>query len=99
MKGAKVAVKVWKCRKLYSENVQGQGATIVAVGEWAPSVGTYALYNEDGLDFADMKAYMDEHKNLVGYPKAKQISLDEFWGIRCRYTYTCSFRKCCKQLK
>ena len=82
MKGAKVAVQGFGNVGSYTvKNVQGQGATIVAVGEWAPSVGTYALYNEDGLDFADMKAYMDEHKNLVGYPKAKQISLDEFWGL------------------
>ncbi|HSH36284.1 Glu/Leu/Phe/Val dehydrogenase, partial [Schnuerera sp.] len=82
MKGAKVAIQGFGNVGSYTvKNVQGQGATIVAVGEWAPSVGTYALYNEDGLDFADMKAYMDEHKNLVGYPKAKQISLDEFWKL------------------
>lgn len=82
MKGAKVAIQGFGNVGSYTvKNVQGQGATIVAVGEWAPSVGTYALYNKDGLDFADMKAYMDEHRNLVGYPKAKQISLDEFWEL------------------
>jgi glutamate dehydrogenase len=82
MKGAKVAIQGFGNVGSYTvKNVQKQGAKIVAIGEWAPSVGTYALYNEDGLDFADMKAYMDEHKNLVGYPKAKQITLDEFWGL------------------
>ncbi len=63
------------------KNVQRQGATIVAIGEWAPEVGTYAIYNENGLDFDDMKAYMDENKNLVNYPKAEMISLDDFWKL------------------
>ncbi len=63
------------------KNVQRQGAKIVALAEWAPSVGTYALYNEDGLDFNDMLAYFNEHRNLVDYPKAKMISLDEFWKL------------------
>jgi glutamate dehydrogenase len=82
MKGAKVAIQGFGNVGSYTvKNVQKQGAKIIAIGEWAPSVGTYALYNEDGLDFADMKAYMDEHKNLVGYPKAKQITLDEFWEL------------------
>jgi glutamate dehydrogenase len=82
MKGAKVAIQGFGNVGSYTvKNVQRQGAKIVAIGEWAPSVGTYAIYNEDGLDFADMKAYMDEHKNLVGYPKAKQITLDEFWKL------------------
>ena len=82
IKGAKVAIQGFGNVGSYTvKNVQKQGATIVALGEWAPSVGTYALYNEEGLDFADMKAYMDEHKNLVDYPKAKRITLDEFWEL------------------
>jgi glutamate dehydrogenase len=82
MKGAKVAIQGFGNVGSYTvKNVQRQGAKIVAIGEWTPSIGTYALYNEEGLDFEDMKAYMDEHKNLVGYPKAKQISLDEFWEL------------------
>lgn len=63
------------------KNVQRQGAKIVAVGEWAPKVGTYAIYNEDGLDFDEMLAYFNEHRNLVDYPKAKMISIDEFWQL------------------
>lgn len=82
IEGAKVAVQGFGNVGSYTvKNVQRQGAKIVAIGEWTPSIGTYALYNEDGLDFEDLKAYMDEHKNLVGYPKAKQISLDEFWKL------------------
>lgn len=63
------------------KNVERQGANIVAIAEWAPSVGTYAIYNENGLDFQDMAEYMDQNKNLVDYPKAKKISLDEFWEL------------------
>lgn len=63
------------------KNVERQGAKIVSIAEWAPSVGTYAIYNEDGLDFNDMAAHIDEHKNLVEYPKGKKISLEEFWAL------------------
>lgn len=63
------------------KNVERQGAKIVAIAEWAPSVGTYAIYNENGLDFQDMANYMDQNKNLVDYPKAKKISLEEFWEL------------------
>jgi len=82
MKGAKVAVQGFGNVGRYTvKNVIRQGAKVVAVGEWAPSVGTYAIYNEDGLDFDDMLAYMNEHRNLVNYPKAKMISLDDFWTL------------------
>ena len=63
------------------KNVQRQGAKIVAIAEWAPTVGTYAIYNEEGLDFYDMEAHFNQHRNLVEYPKAKRISLDEFWAL------------------
>jgi glutamate dehydrogenase len=63
------------------KNVQGQGATIVAIGEWDREIGTYALYNEEGLDYEDLAAYKAENKSIVNYPKAKRISLEEFWGL------------------
>jgi glutamate dehydrogenase len=63
------------------KNVERQGAKIVAIAEWAPSVGTYAIYNPDGLRFQEMADYIDKNKNLVGFPKATQISLDEFWEL------------------
>ena len=63
------------------KNVERQGANIVALAEWAPSVGTYAIYNKDGLDFNEMAAYIDEHKNLVGFPNSTQITLEEFWAL------------------
>jgi glutamate dehydrogenase len=63
------------------KNIERQGAKIVALAEWAPSVGTYAIYNADGLNYQDMADYVAEHKNLVDYPKAKKISLEEFWEL------------------
>ncbi|HQK53673.1 MAG TPA: Glu/Leu/Phe/Val dehydrogenase, partial [Sedimentibacter sp.] len=79
---AKVAVQGFGNVGRYTvKNIQRQGGTVVAVGEWAPKVGTYALYNEDGLDFEELLAYFNEHKNLVDYPKAKMISLDEFFKL------------------
>lgn len=62
-------------------NCQRLGAKVVAVGEWAPEKGTYAVYNENGLDYEDMAKYMSEHGNLVGYPNAKEVTLDEFWAL------------------
>ncbi len=82
IKGAKAAIQGFGNVGSFSvKNVQAQGAKIVAIGEWAKEVGTYAIYNEDGLDYEDMAKYMKEHRNLVNYPRAKMISLDEFWEL------------------
>ncbi len=63
------------------KHVQKQGATIVALAEWDKEVGTYALYNEEGLDYEDLAAFKAEHKSIVNYPKAERITLDDFWGL------------------
>ncbi|MDY0131293.1 MAG: Glu/Leu/Phe/Val dehydrogenase [Desulforegulaceae bacterium] len=79
---AKVSIQGFGNVGRYSaKNIERQGAKIVAIAEWAPSVGTYAIYNENGLDFQDMADYIDQNKNLADYPKAKMISLDEFWNL------------------
>lgn len=50
IKKAKVAIQGFgNVGRFTVKNIQRQGAKIVALGEWAPKVGTYALYNEDGL--------------------------------------------------
>lgn len=63
------------------KNCQEQGAKIVAIAEWTREKGTYAIYHEDGLDYNELKVYMNEKGDLVGYPKAKEITLDEFWAL------------------
>ena len=80
-KKAKIAVQgignvgsytVLNCEKL--------GGTVVAMAEWCKSEGSYAIYNENGLDGQAMLDYMKEHGNLLNFPGAKRISLEEFWA-------------------
>lgn len=82
MKKAKLAIQgignvgshtVLNCEKL--------GGTVVALAEWCKEEGTYAIYNENGLDGNAMIEYVKENGNLLGYPGAKKISLDEFWAL------------------
>ncbi len=83
MNGATVAVQGFgNVGSFAVKNVQKLGGKIVAIAEWARDHGTYAIYNENGLDYAEMAAYVKENKNLVNYPNAKMISLDEFWGLQ-----------------
>ena len=63
------------------KNIERQGAKIVAIAEWAPSVGTYVIYNENGLDFNAMAEYIDANKNLVDFPNSKKITMEEFWAL------------------
>ena len=82
LKNAKVAIQGFgNVGSFTVKNVQGQGAKIVSIGEWTRDIGTYAIYNEDGLDYEDMAKYMKEHKNLVNYPNGKMITLDDFWEL------------------
>ena len=82
LKNAKVAIQGFgNVGSFTVKNVQGQGAKIVSIGEWTRDIGTYAIYNEDGLDYEDMAKYMKEHRNLVNYPNGKMITLDDFWKL------------------
>lgn len=81
MKRAKVAVQGFGNVGAFTvKNIQKLGGSVVAMAEWDKEVGSYALYKEDGLDFQAMWDYRAEHGNLVGFPGAKSISLDEFWA-------------------
>ncbi|CZR95433.1 MULTISPECIES: NAD-specific glutamate dehydrogenase [unclassified Clostridioides] len=81
MKKAKLAIQgignvgsytVLNCEKL--------GGTVVAMAEWCKSEGSYAIYNENGLDGQAMLDHIKEHGNLLNFPGAKRISLEEFWA-------------------
>lgn len=63
------------------KNCEKLGAKVVAVAEWCKEVGTYAIYNEDGLNFDDMLAYMEQFGNLLNFPNSKQIPIEEFWSL------------------
>jgi len=58
-----------------------QGAKVVAIGEWSKDIGTYAIYNEEGLDIEELFKYKDENGIIANFPGAKMISLDEFWAL------------------
>lgn len=82
MKGANVAVQgfgnvgsftVLNCEKL--------GAKVVAVSEWSREKGTYAIYNENGLDGNSLVEYMNKNKTLVNFPESKEITIEEFWAL------------------
>nr|WP_297574829.1 NAD-specific glutamate dehydrogenase [uncultured Peptostreptococcus sp.] len=81
LKQAKVAVQGFGNVGAFTvKNIQKLGGTVVALAEWAKEVGPYAIYKEDGLDFQAMWDYRAEKGNLVDFPGAKMISMDEFWS-------------------
>ena len=82
LKGARVIVQGFGNVGRYTvKNLIKLGAKVVAIGEWEPQNGTYAIYNEEGLDYDAMFEYMGQNKNLVDFPGAKMLSLEEFWGL------------------
>lgn len=63
------------------KNMCRQGTKVVAISEWEPKNGTYVLYNEEGFDFDSLVEYFNENKNLLNYPGAKSLTMDEFWSL------------------
>lgn len=59
-----------------AKHIQQKGAKIVAVG-----LRDSAIYNEEGFDYEDLNSYRQIHKTLKGYPKATEISLEDFWSL------------------
>ncbi len=79
-KTAKIAVQGFgNVGSFTVKNIERQGAKVCALAEWDKKEGNYALYNEDGLSFKELSEYKAEHKTLIGFPGAKQISDKEFW--------------------
>lgn len=82
IKDAKVAVQGFgNSGKFVVKNFEKLGAKVVSIAEWCKEKGTYAIYNEEGLDFNTLADYMNKHGNLVNFPRAKMISLDDFWKL------------------
>lgn len=82
IKSAKVAVQGFgNAGRFTVKHLWLQGNKPVAVSEWEPKNGAYAIYKEDGLDFEEMVKYVEENENLLGFPGSKPISLDEFWKL------------------
>lgn len=83
MKGATAAVQGFGNVGGYTvKNFEKLGAKVVAVAEWHPKHQTYAIYNENGFSFAELKKHYDENdRDLTTFPGAKKIELAEFWKL------------------
>lgn len=58
------------------KHVERLGARVVAVG-----LRNSAIYNEEGFKYKDLVEHLKANKGLTDFPKAKLISLKEFWGL------------------
>lgn len=58
-----------------------KGAKVIAIGEWDKEIGTYAIYNNEGIDIEELFKYHAEKGNIIDFPKAKMITLDDFWRL------------------
>lgn len=77
IEGASVAVQGFGNVGGFSvRHLQRQGAKVVAIAK-----KSFAIYNEEGLDYNDIMDFLSKDKNLENYPKAKVISTDEFWSL------------------
>jgi len=58
-------------------NVHKLGGKIIAVAEW-----NGVIYNENGIDVNELyKYFMENNKNILGFPGTKEISVEEFWAL------------------
>lgn len=81
MKKAKIAVQGFGNVGAYTvKNIEKLGGKVVAIAEWCKEVGSYAIYNENGLDFQAMMDYRAEKGNLVDFPGSTRIDMDQFWS-------------------
>lgn len=82
-KKAKVAVQGFgNAGRFTVKHLCRQGCKPVAISEWEPKNGPYAIYCESGLDYQEMVDYVAKNKNLLGFPGSKTITVDEFWKLQ-----------------
>lgn len=78
MKGATVAVQGFGNVGGSSVKwIQKRGGKTVAIAK-----RDFAIYNEDGIDYEDLSNFILKDRHLRNYPKARVISLDEFWSLK-----------------
>lgn len=58
-----------------------KGAKVISIAEWDRKIGTYAIYNEKGIDIEKLFFYKGEKGNLIDFPGTNMISLKDFWKI------------------
>ena len=82
-KKAKTAVQGFGNVGRYTvKNIIRQGGNVTAIAEYDfKTKKTYAIVNEAGFKFEELDKYQVENKTLLGFPGAKEITLDEFWKL------------------
>ncbi|HHX69916.1 MAG TPA: Glu/Leu/Phe/Val dehydrogenase [Gallicola sp.] len=82
LKGSKVAVQGFgNVGSFVVKYLEELGAKVVAVSEYHPSKGTYAIYKDSGLSFEELSSSMKEHRMLKNIENSKEISMDDFWSL------------------
>jgi glutamate dehydrogenase (NAD(P)+) len=61
-----------------ARELAGHGSPVLAVSDISGGV-----FDENGLDLADVDAWLTEHKSLEGYPRAEQVSNEELLELPC----------------
>ncbi|QQK07742.1 Glu/Leu/Phe/Val family dehydrogenase [Miniphocaeibacter halophilus] len=80
--GSKVAVQGFgNVGSFVVKYLEELGAKVVAVSEYHPSKGTYAIYKDSGLSYEELNSSMNEYKILQNIDDAKEISMDDFWSL------------------
>lgn len=87
MQGAKIAIQGFgNVGSFTAKCSHDMGAKIVSVAEWNTT-----LYNENGLDIDAMLKFKAENKGSIkGFPGAKEITIDEFWGLNVDVLSPCA---------
>jgi glutamate dehydrogenase (NAD(P)+) len=77
IKGASVAIQGFgNVGSVSADLLAAMGARIVAVTDWKGGV-----YNDKGLDVAQLIAYAAEHKSVDGFPGGSALTNDDVWGL------------------
>lgn len=77
MKGATFSLHGFGNVGSYSaKHLQNKGGKLIAV-----ALREIAIYDPNGLDYNDLADHLLSNRNLVNYPNAAKISLEEFWEL------------------
>lgn len=80
---AKIAIQAYGNVGSFTGTIlENMGAKVVAVSEYSREENrTYAIYNENGLNATALEEYNKNNHTLLGYPGAKEISIEDFWAL------------------
>lgn len=77
IKGATVALQGFgNVGSFSAKYLQEKGAKVVSIAK-----RDFAIYNESGFNYEDVRTFLVKDRDLRNYPNAKIITLDEFWAL------------------